>query len=210
MSLRLIGYRHSVYTWAARMALAELGCAAQLEEIDPFDPTQAEALRAHHPFGRVPVLWDGAFRIYETAAILAYLIPDTGDPKRVARARQATGIIDTYGYWPLVRQVFAHGRFRPAFGLEAESREVAAGLASAPPVLAALDEIAAEGFVLDGMDVGAVDCHLAPMIGYFCEVPAGKALLEEAPALSRWFISVSTRDSFRSTRPLLPEPEAVP
>ncbi len=210
MSLRLIGYSQSVYTWAVRMALAEAGRTARFEEINPFDPAAVGALGPHHPFGRVPVLWDGRFRIYETGAILAYLMPGERDPKRAARARQVAGIVDTYGYWPLVRQVFAHGRFRPALGLEAEPGELAAGLAAAPKVLAALEEIAAERLVLDGAQTGAAECHLAPMIGYFAEVPAARRLLESTPALSRWFAAVSARESYQSTRPHLPEAEAIP
>jgi len=205
MSLLLIGYRWSVYSWAVRMALAEAGLAAEWQEADPFDAGAQDGLRKHHPFGRVPVLWDGTFRLYETGAILAYLLPGAHDRKRRARARQVAGIADNYAYWPLVRQVFSHGVFRPDSGMAADGAVVAEGLAAAPAVLGALEEIAEEGLALDAIQVGAADCHLAPMIGYFSQDQRGAALLAAAPALARWFALVSERDSFRTTRPDLSE-----
>lgn len=67
----LHGWRHSLYTQAARVALAEKGVGHLFAELDPFsDPTAARA--AGHPFARVPVLHHGTFRLYETQAIAAY------------------------------------------------------------------------------------------------------------------------------------------
>ena len=42
---------------------------------------------------------------------------------------QLIGVIDSYGYWPMVRQVFSHGVFRPAMGQPADRPEVERGLA---------------------------------------------------------------------------------
>ncbi|KMW56508.1 Glutathione transferase [Candidatus Rhodobacter oscarellae] len=201
MTLRLVGYRHSVYAWAVRMALAELGQQAEWHELDPFAPEDADALAPHHPFGRVPVLWDGETRIYETGAILAYLFAEQASPLRAARGRQVAGIVDNYAYLALVRGAFAHGAFRPWIGEAPDPEVLAQGLDKAPRILAALDEIAAEGVVLARDQVGPADCHLAPMIGYFAMTPGARALLARHAALSRWFDAVSGRESYLSTRP---------
>lgn len=71
MSVTLHGWRHSLYTQAARVVLAEKGVAYALAELDPFTDPQA-ARTAGHPFARVPVLRHGAFRLFETQAIAAY------------------------------------------------------------------------------------------------------------------------------------------
>jgi len=202
MSLRLVGYRYSVYSWAVRMALAELGRAVDWVEANPFEAPVAE-----HPFGRVPVLFDGDFKLYETGAILAYLMRGEHDRKRRARARQVIGIADAYAYKPLVWQIFSHGLFRPLVGAEVDPMALSEGLTKAPAVLAALDEIAAEGLVSDGVTIGAADCHLAPMMGYFAMVPEGAEMLAAAPALARWFRAVSSRDSYLGTLPDLSELE---
>ncbi len=203
--LRLTGYRYSVYTRSVRLALAETGRQAEWQEADPFGASGRESLRGQHPFARVPVLWDGDFRIYETGAILTYLMRGEHDRKRRARARQVAGIADAYAYWPLVRQVFGHAVFRPAAGLSADRDALAEGLAAAPAVLDALDEIAAEGLALDSASPGAADCHLAPMIGYFLQAEEARGMMARAPALGRWFEAVSARQSWRDTRPGLPQ-----
>ncbi|MCF6305727.1 MAG: glutathione S-transferase family protein [Rhodobacteraceae bacterium] len=205
MSLRLLGYRYSVYTWAVRMALAQTGRKVDFQEINPFDARMQDGLNMQHPFGRVPVFWDGDFRIFETGAILSYLLPAEPDAKRAARARQVGGIADSYGYLPLVRQVFSHGVFRPACHEAVDNRELAAGMAAAPAVLDTLEDIASEGLALSGESIGPADCHLAPMIGYFAQFASGRALLKGRPALSRWFDTVSRTDSFMDTRPDLSE-----
>lgn len=205
MSLKLIGYRYSVYTWAVRMALAEAAREADFQEVDPFDAASQDGLRLHHPFGRVPVLWDGDFRLYETGAIVAYLLPVEPDAKQAARAWQVAGIADSYAYFPLVRQVFSHGVFRPASGVLGDEAQVNAGLLAAPTVLDALEEIASEGLVLTGKRIDAADCHLAPMIGYFTKFAQGRSLLTGRPALARWFDAVSQTGSYLNTLPDLSE-----
>ena len=118
MDVRLSGYRYSVYTRAARMALARAGVRYAYDEVNPFDPEGPEQVT--HPMGRVPVLQIDGAQLFETAAMLTWCDAVLGwdaPPLEQARAVQVGGIVDCYGYWPLVRQVFSHGWFRPAFGI---------------------------------------------------------------------------------------------
>jgi len=90
--IRLTGYRYSIYTRIAQLALIEKGVAHDLAEADPFADPPPAALLALNPFGRVPVLEHDGFCVYETGAILRYadaafpgpaLVPD--DPRAAAR-----------------------------------------------------------------------------------------------------------------------------
>lgn len=206
----LTGFRHSVYTRAARIALAEKGVAYGYSEHDPFQP----GARGPHPFGRVPVLRHGAFALYETSAITAYvdarfdgpaLMPAA--PEAAARAVQVIGMVDAYAYWPLVRQVYSHAVFRPAMGEPASDKVLTEGLEQAPRVLAAFEDVAAEALVL-GETFSRADCHLAPMIAAFSAAPQGAALLEGFPALSYWWAGVVGRASVIATDESLPNPGA--
>lgn len=204
----LTGFRHSVYTRVARIALAEKRVDHDYEEHDPFAP----GARGSHPFGRVPVLRHGDFTIYETAAITDYidrafdgpaLMPR--DSTAAARVVQVIGIVDAYGYWPLVRQVYSHAVYRPVLGEPAAPEIIAEGLEAAPEVLGALDALAAEGLVLNGGFTRA-DCHLAPMIAAFASAPQGAAMLGDFPRLAAWWAMVRTRPSVVETDvPLSPE-----
>lgn len=209
-SVRLIGFTHSVYTRAARIALLEKGVRFETGEHDPF---RGVGVDNPHPFGRVPVLCHGDFEVYETAAITAYidaafdgpdLMPDAAiAPEAVARVEQVIGMVDAYVYWPLVRQVYSHGAFQPAMGEAGDAEVVREGLQAAPGVLAALEAVAAEGLAL-GADFTRADCHLVPMIWAFAQVPEGAEMLRRYPALSAWWARVRLRESVRGSAVALP------
>ncbi|XDA97863.1 glutathione S-transferase family protein [Sulfitobacter sp. LCG007] len=206
--LRLIGYRFSVYTRVVRMALIEKGLSADYVEVDPFRHPVDAILTSHTPFGRVPVLSQGDFHLYETAAILRFLdalsdaTPLTPqDPREVARMQQVIGIVDSYGYGSLVRSVFSEAVFGPAFGTPGDCEKIAEGLRQAEPVLDALEAIAAEGLALGTGPLTLGDIHLAPMLSYFDMAPEGRQRLEARSCLSDRFRWVSRRQSFTETDP---------
>lgn len=214
--LTLTGYHLSVYTRAARMALAAKGLRHGYEERYPFDPAQAELLRRAHPFGRVPVLEHGRLRLYETQAILDYIDAAFSGPSLVpgsaasrAQMRQVMGIVDNYLYWPLVRQAFSHAVFRPRMGEVADRAQVAAGLAAAPRVLDALEEIAGEGRVLATGRRCLAGCLLWPMLDYFRMVPEGAAMLAARPVLHTWAGWIADSPEALATQPRLPEGETT-
>ncbi|MEM5543657.1 glutathione S-transferase family protein [Sulfitobacter sp. AS92] len=210
-SVLLRGYRYSVYNRIARVALHEKDVAYDIEEVDPVASSIPNDFLERQPFGHVPVLSHGTFDVYETSAIIRYvdvafdgpcLVPSAPGP--LARAAQVVSILDSYGYRPMVRQVFAHRVFRPALGERVDEAEVLAGLEASGTVLAALNTIAAERLVLDGRTLTIADCHLAPMIAYFAQAPEGAEALSNQSALFEWWENVSQQPSIQMTDPGLP------
>lgn len=211
MALTLIGYRFSIYTRIVRLVLAEKRLRATLVEVDPFRQPLPAGFLALNPFGRVPVLQHGPFTIYETAVICRYLdealpgpVLQPEDARDRARMAQVVAIADADGYWPMVRQVYAHRVFRPAEGLAPDPVTIAEGLEAADPVLRVLDGIAQEGRVLGPERITLADLHLAPMIAAFVEAPEGADLLADHAALSQWWGRIRGRASLRDTDPGLP------
>ncbi|WP_147106094.1 glutathione S-transferase family protein [Tateyamaria sp. syn59] len=198
--LRLIGYRYSVYTRAARMGLHLADCVYAYDEVNPFDVDASQ--QTGHPLGRVPVLLIGTASLYETAAILTWC-DATRDWQATAmveaRAAQVGGIVDAYGYWPMVRRVYSHGWFRPAIGEAPDQDEIATGLKASEPVLDMLEDIARSGEVLTGSELTRADCHLAPMIDAFQRAPEGAEALAKRPTLAGWFDAIKTTDTFTTT-----------
>lgn len=205
----LHGYRFSVYHRIARMVLHEKGVEYEIEEIDPFSKLDPAYLKLH-PFGRVPALTHGMFTVFETSAISRYI--DNGfagpplqpiDSHALARMNQVIAVIDNYGYWPMVRQVFSHRVFRPLMGERSNEGEVAAGIEASHKVLSFLDDIAQERLVLDGKTITLADCHLAPMMDYFTRAKEGGDALDLYRALSRWWKRVSDTSMVLATAPML-------
>ena len=202
MDLVLTGYRYSVYTRSARMGLMLGDLDFEYREANPFDPqdTGADA----HPMRRVPVLQVDGTNLFETSAILTWVDAQRGwqaPPLVQARAAQVGGIADAYAYWPLVRQVFSHGWFRPALGAEADPDTVAKGLEAAGAILDMLNDIAAEARVLVPGTLTRADCHLAPMIDAFQMVPAGADMLAARSHLAAWYAAICDTTLCSDTRP---------
>lgn len=211
MAIELHGYQYSVYSWIARLALHEKGVAYDWIEVDPFAENIPASYIALHPFKRVPALTHAGFVLYETGAITRYVDEvfegpklQPVEPRERARCNQIISVVDSYAYWPLVRQVFSHGVFRPRMKRPVDESEFQSGLEAAPRVLAALESIAGEGPWLCGNQLSLADIHLAPMIGYFVLADEGRALLQKYPRLSEWWSELSNRSTFVTTTPRLP------
>jgi len=209
----LHGYRYSVYLRIVRMALLEKGVAWTHVEVDPFDETIPADYLALNPFGRVPTLVHDGFVLYETTAITRYvdegfsgptLQPDA--PHDRARMTQIIAILDAYGYWPMVRQVFSPRVFNAARGRVADEAVVAEGLARSHTVLAALEKLVAGGPFAVGARLSLADLHLAAMFAYFAAAPEGAAAIAEHGRLATWWHDARRLKSLVATDPGLPEP----
>jgi len=211
MTVELHGYKLSVYSWVARLALVEKGVGYGWVEVDPFSDDPSAHYASLNPFKRVPTLVHSGSVIYETSAITRYVdeaFDGPGlqrlDPIERARCNQILSIVDSYVYWPFVRQVFSHSAYRPRTGLDADPAEVAAGLQAAKVALGALDGLASDETFLCGRELSLADIHLAPMIGYFARAEKGAELLETYDHLARWWTMIADREAFTVTIPSLP------
>lgn len=205
MPLVLHGYRYSVYLRIVRLTLAEKGVDYEGIEVNPFAPDVPASYLALHPFGRVPALVHDGFPLYETAAITRYVdrafrgpaLQPTG-AQALARMDQVIAIVDSYGYWPMVRQLFVQAVMAPRRGQPTDPAEVERGLAASAKVLTALDPLVARG------GPTLADLHLGAMLAYFTLAPEGAALLQQHERLAAWWAELSARPSFAATDPGLP------
>jgi len=207
----LHGYHPSVYARIARLTLAEKGVAYGWVEVNPFAAEVPAAYLALHPFSRVPTLVHGDFALYETSAITRYIdrtfdgpALQPADVRALARMDQILAVIDAYGYWPMVRQVFVQQVIRPRLGEPTDTGEVARGLRDAEKVLGALEALAAEQTFLVGARLSLADLHLGAMMAYFTAAPAGQAVLDRHVNLRTWWQHLRQRPSLAATDPCLP------
>lgn len=206
--LTLYGADYSVYTRIVRLVLAEKTLTHRFVELDVFAAGGPPlALRARQPFGRIPVLEDGDFRLYETAAICRYL--DEGfagpslqpaEPRGRARMAQIVGLLDSYAYRTLVWDIFVERMDAPREGRAPDEARIAAALPKARLCLGALQDLMAPGPWLAGPALSLADLHAAPMLAYFRLTPEGAALLAEHPALAAWWERMNTRPPMTATR----------
>ena len=204
--IQLLGLRISVYTRIARLALEEKKVPYALEEVDIFaDAGPPDAYLALNPFGTIPCLRYGDFHLYETAAITrwvdevfsgASLQPDSSQAR--ARMNQVIGILDSYGYQPMVWDVYVQRSVIPASGGSADEAVIAAALPRIRLVLEQLEGFG-EGPLLIGDAITLADLHLYPMLRYFVETPEGRDMLRDFPRLAGWLETMIVRPAVQAT-----------
>jgi len=184
MAVELHGYKYSVYLRVARIVLAEKGVAYRRVEVNPFAEDLSQSYLDLHPFGRVPALVDDDFVLYETVAISRYIDEafsgpalQPKEPRKRARMGQIISIVDSYSYWPMVRQLYVQRVSGPRRGRPTNEEEVRRGIDGSERALAALEAISNEGEQLAGGDPSLADFHLAPIVAYFTATDEGRNLL---------------------------------
>ena len=204
--IQLLGLRISVYTRIARLALEEKKVPYELEEVDIFaDSGPPDAYLALNPFGTIPCLRYGDFHLYETAAITRWvdevfsgvsLQPDSSQAR--ARMNQVIGILDSYGYRPMVWDLYVQRSVIPASGGSADENVIAAALPRIRLVLEQLEGFG-EGSLLLGDAITLADLHLYPMLRYFVETPEGRGMLRDFPRLAGWLETMIVRPAVQAT-----------
>jgi glutathione S-transferase len=198
----VFGASYSVYVRIVRLALEEIGVPYQLVEIDIFaketlPPDYAE----RHPFGRIPAFEHDSFRLFETDAIVGYIVEQFGDggllpggAKQRARMRQIMRIMDNYAYPQLVWGIYVEEMERDRLG-----RLGAEELARAAKCLTVLSDLASDDYMADGR-LSLADLWALPMLVYLDLSPAGRTLLQDAPKLSAWLARMRLRPAAVATR----------
>jgi glutathione S-transferase len=201
----LEGLERSVYTRIVRIVLEEKNVTYTLDAVDPFAAGGgAEARRAGHPFGRIPVLRHGDFVVYEASAITRYVDEAFEgrslrpvDVRARARMNQVIGSFDAYAYRPMVWGVFVPCVLREG---DLDAERVAESLAASATCLETLEEPLGRDRYLAGSSPSLADFHAFPMIRYLALADEGRRLLDRTRNVRRWFGEMLRRDSVQDTR----------
>ena len=193
----------SPYVRAVRLALEEKRLPYRVAQLAPGTSRSPEHL-ARHPFGRMPVLEDGDFTLYETQAILRYLerrapspalVP--ADPQGEARMNQRMGVVDWYFFQQVSRPIVFARVVAPVFGRPVDEAAVAAALPDAQYCLGVVAELWA-GRTADTPDLS--DLMLAPLLGMAARAPELAAMLNAHLGLTGWLTAFQARPSMVATK----------
>ena len=195
----------------ARAALATLEEKSAPYRVVPMGPQDMRGPRhlALHPFGRVPILEHGDFRLYETQAILRYLdrvLPKPAltpaDPQLAARMDQLMNIND----WYLFRDASAPIGFQRVVGpmLLGKAPDEAIIAAAMPKAQLAFDELArmlsANAFVA-GDALTLADLIIAPHLDMLSGTPEWGTLTGAHANIRAWLGRMNARPSMQATTP---------
>jgi glutathione S-transferase len=196
----------SPFARAVMATLEEKNAAYRIVPIAPGTTKLPEHL-ARHPFGRMPVLDHGDFRLYETQAILRYLdriLPDPlltpADPRAAARMDQLMAINDWYLFQGCLNIIGFQRIVGPRLlGLTPDEAAIAAAMPQARTVFAELSRLLGERAYLAGDGLSLADLHLAAQLDLFTLAPEWAELTAGTPNLAAWLARVAARPSMQAT-----------
>ncbi len=188
-----------------QFALLELGLEC---EIVPVDLTKGEQRKpeflALNPFGRVPVLTDGALTLWESHAILAYLGEKTGKlwPSSAAgRADALRWLFYLSGHVSPPTTDLAFNRIAAKLlGLPVDEAAIIRGEKALPEVIRIVEGQLAKGKWIMGSDFSLVDCGYGPVLNVLDK--AGFKL-DEFPKVAAYMEAIRSRRVWKET-PKLP------
>jgi glutathione S-transferase len=187
-------------------------CAAMEEKGEPyrmhaFGPGEMREAKLH-PFGRVPVVDHGDFRLYETQAILRYIdavFPNPtlqpSEPKAIGRMNQIIGINDWYLFPQVARIIVFQRIVGPVImGSTPDEAACAAAVPDAERCLGELDRLLGDQPFLTGDQLSLADLQLAPQLLYLAATPEGAKIMA-GTRLKAWLGRMDARPSMQATLP---------
>ena len=162
---------------------------------------------SRHPFGRVPVLQHGDFRLYETQAILRYLdralaepALTPADPRRAARMDQLMNVNDWYLFHGVANVIGFQRIVGPRLmGLTPDEAAILAAMPKARTVFAELAALLGEQPYFTGDSLTLADLLLAPQLDFLQKTPEWEELSAGHANLGRWLARMQARPSFLAT-----------
>ena len=204
------GHPASPFLRSVCLALEEKRAPYRIARLEVSE-MRGEVHRNLHPFGRIPILEHGDYRLYETQAILRYIdaiIPKPSlqptDPKAIGRMNQIIGINDWYLFPMVARIIVFHRVVGPLLlGTMPDESAIAAAVPDASLCLGELDRLIGDQSFLAGEQLTLADLMLAPQIYFLAATPEGGLILK-GTALLEWLRRMNSRPSMLATLP--PEP----
>src|SRR6516165_1766498 len=162
---------------------------------------------SRHPFGRVPVLEHGDFRLYETQAILRYLdrvMPEPAltpaDPRSAARMDQLMNVNDWYLFHGVANVIAFQRIVGPRLmGLTPDEAAIAAAIPKARTVFDELARLLGAQACLAGESLTLADLLLAPQLDFLQQTPEWQPLTAAHANLRQWLTRMQARASMRAT-----------
>lgn len=193
---------------AVFLTFAEKGVLCRLAPVAPANLRSPEHM-ARHPFGRIPVLDHGDFRLYETQAILRYLdrvLPypslTPADPRAAARMDQAMNVGDWYVFQGAISTIGFQRIVRPrVLGQPTDEAAVEAALPRAQEIIDTLAGVLGEQRYFSGDTLSLADLHIVPHLDMLLQTPEWDVLAARHARLRNWMERMTERPSMAATTP---------
>lgn len=196
----------SPYGRAVLATLEEKGAAYRFRAVTP-GTLRDEPHVSRHPFGKIPVLEHGDFRLYETQAIQRYLdrvLPapplTPANPKAAALMDQVMNVNDHYLFNGVANVILFQRVVGPRLmGLTPDEALIAQAMPKAEVVFSELERLLAGKPYFAGAAVSLADILLACHVDFFLGTPEWDHLSPGRPAVADWLERMNERPCMART-----------
>jgi len=199
------GVPGSPYVRMPLLACEEKGVAWRLAPLGMGDAKTPEHLK-RHPFGRMPAIEHGDFKLYEAQAIIRYIDQafdgpslTPADPQAQARMNQVMNIVDWYVMPSISSGIVFNRVIKPMFGMPVDEAVVAAAVPQASTCVSALTEILGDKRYFGGDAVSLADIAAVAHLDFMTAAPEAAELLAGSPTLEAWLERMTSRPSAQKT-----------
>lgn len=200
------GIPGSPFVRSALVTLEEKGARYGFSAVAPSSLKTPEHL-LRHPFGRIPVLEHGPFRVYETQAIVRYVDRVLAKPpltpvipQTAARMDQLLNVNDWYLFQGVAGVIGFQRIVGPRLmGLEPDEDAIVAAMPKAHTVFDVLARQLGENSFFVGESFSLADAALAPQLELLSETPEWGALTARHENLRAWMDRMIARPSMIAT-----------
>lgn len=208
-AVTVYGFPISTYVNVVRLVLTHKGVPFTFHDLEPEMGTPAHL--ALHPFGRVPILDHDGFRVYETAAIAAYVDEAfTGPALQPANARERAcmhqwiSALSSY-YYPYIAFHLGHERLiYPTLGIAPDEKVVAAALPRIATAVEVMDRELGHGHdYLIGDLPTLADFFLLPTLTTLGLTGEGQTMLVDKPRIAAWRAHMEALPSVQKVRAMV-------
>lgn len=204
MTIVIHGIPGSPYVRMPMLACEEKGVPWRLNAL-AFGQQQSPEHLARQPFGRIPAIEHGDFRLYECQAILRYIDAAFDgprltplEPKAMARMSQVLNILDWY-VMPSLTGVIGFNRVvKPMLGRPVDEEAIAAAVPLARTSLQALEELLGANRYFAGDEMTLADLAAIAHLDMVPATPEGAELIAGSPLLG-WMERMNGRPSVQNT-----------
>ncbi|MFZ2101143.1 MAG: glutathione S-transferase family protein [Oricola sp.] len=200
--MKLYNANLSPNAWRVRAVASELGIDLEIVDVDLRNGGQkTPEFLAMNPNGKVPVLADGDFVLWESRAIDTYLASQKPERGLYSDDPRTRAVIDQWVYWQAahlgttVQKIVFEKFMKGLFGMGEADPSVVAAETKALEQLLAILEGALKGKDWIAGPLTIADFTLASTFIY--RKPAGISL-DAYPNISRWLAAMEARESWKT------------
>ena len=202
--MKIFGHPISTCTRKVRMTLAEKHAKYDFEIVDVMKGAQKDPayMEARQPFGQIPALEDGDFKMFESRAMMRYI--DEAVPGQALSPKDAKGratmeqwmSVEASDFTPHAMTVIGEEMFAPMRGGTTDKAKVEAAKEKLMPVLAVMDKHLAKGPHMLGDAFSLADIAFMPYMDYAMNTSA-KDVIMKYPNVMAWWRRISERPTWK-------------